>query len=181
MVGRNLPYECSTVEYGRMLPPCGSTTKARMVAAYMIDTVVPADTPPAPPCLRRGQTACVAAWAEVHEGDFDALTSTDTVAFTEASRIVGFSPRALRQAATIGLITMVKDDLGRERLCRSDVLAFAKEYCSSKQIRCANGMTPPQLYKEIQKAGIKMINLNGTIVMRRAASLKHGLMPVNER
>lgn len=43
--------------------------KARLVAAYLIDTVVPADTPPAPPCVRRGQTGCLVAWAPVSEGD----------------------------------------------------------------------------------------------------------------
>lgn len=46
--------------------------KARLVAAYLFDTVVPADTPPAPPCLRRGQIGCLAAWTRVYEGDFDA-------------------------------------------------------------------------------------------------------------
>lgn len=43
--------------------------KGRLVAAYLVDTIVPADAPPAAPCVRRGQTGCVAAWARVFEGD----------------------------------------------------------------------------------------------------------------
>lgn len=43
--------------------------KDRLAAAYLIDTVVPADDPPLPPCRERGQTGCVAAWARVVEGD----------------------------------------------------------------------------------------------------------------
>lgn len=46
--------------------------RSRLVAAYLVDTVAPADTPPLPPCVERRQTGCVAAWARVYEGDFDA-------------------------------------------------------------------------------------------------------------
>jgi hypothetical protein len=46
--------------------------KSRLVAAYLIDTVAPADDPPIPPCVDRAQTGCLAAWAEVYEGQFDA-------------------------------------------------------------------------------------------------------------
>lgn len=37
--------------------------RQRMAAAYLIETVVPAAAPPAPPCLKPRQTGCVAAWA----------------------------------------------------------------------------------------------------------------------
>lgn len=48
--------------------------KKRMVVAYLIETVVPADehTPnsPLPACERRGETGCLAAWASAEEGNF---------------------------------------------------------------------------------------------------------------
>lgn len=43
--------------------------RARLVAAYLIETVVPADAPPIPPCAARGQTGCLAAWATAVVGD----------------------------------------------------------------------------------------------------------------
>lgn len=45
--------------------------RARLVAAYLIETVVPADNPPIPPCTAKGQTGCLAAWASVFEGELD--------------------------------------------------------------------------------------------------------------
>lgn len=39
--------------------------KPRLAAAYLIETVVPADAPPLPPCAAKGQTGCVAAWISV--------------------------------------------------------------------------------------------------------------------
>ena len=48
--------------------------KRRLVAAYLIETAVPADehAPDAatPACERRGETGCVAAWISAPEGDF---------------------------------------------------------------------------------------------------------------
>ena len=46
--------------------------QSRLVAAYLIDTVVPADRAPIAPCVQKGQAGCVAAWARVYDGDFDA-------------------------------------------------------------------------------------------------------------
>lgn len=46
--------------------------RSRLVAAYLVDTVAPADRPPIRPCTLRGQTGCLASWARVYEGDFDA-------------------------------------------------------------------------------------------------------------
>lgn len=50
--------------------------KQRLVAAYLIETIVPGDEygaeAPLPACGRRGQTGCVAAWASAQEGDFRA-------------------------------------------------------------------------------------------------------------
>jgi len=42
-----------------------------IAAAYLIETPVPANAPPLPPCLRRGQPGCVAAWVSVRQGDAD--------------------------------------------------------------------------------------------------------------
>jgi hypothetical protein len=48
--------------------------KRRLVAAYLIETAVPADEyapdAPLPACERKGETACVAAWISAPEGDF---------------------------------------------------------------------------------------------------------------
>ena len=46
--------------------------RSRLVAAYLVDTVAPADAPPIPPCVERNQTGCLAAWARVWDGEFDA-------------------------------------------------------------------------------------------------------------
>lgn len=46
--------------------------QSRLVAAYLIDTVVPADTPPIAPCVQKQQAGCLAAWADAYDGDFDA-------------------------------------------------------------------------------------------------------------
>jgi hypothetical protein len=45
--------------------------RGRLVAAYLGDTVVPADRPPAPPCSTASQTGCLAAWVAVEEGDVE--------------------------------------------------------------------------------------------------------------
>ena len=45
------------------------TVRARLVGAYMIEAVTPADAPPLPPCQRRSQAGCLAAWVSAFEGD----------------------------------------------------------------------------------------------------------------
>jgi hypothetical protein len=53
--------------------------KRRLVAAYLIETPVPADEygpdAPIPACERKGEAACVAAWISVQEGDFQGVQS----------------------------------------------------------------------------------------------------------
>jgi hypothetical protein len=48
--------------------------RARLVGAYLIDTVVPADAygpaAPVPACQSRVQTGCLVAWSAVRQGDF---------------------------------------------------------------------------------------------------------------
>ncbi|MBU4433584.1 MAG: DUF3089 domain-containing protein [Alphaproteobacteria bacterium] len=51
--------------------------KSRLVAAYLVETITPAEEygPAArlPACERRGEIGCVAAWASVQDGDFQRL------------------------------------------------------------------------------------------------------------
>ncbi|HEX5379482.1 MAG TPA: DUF3089 domain-containing protein [Phenylobacterium sp.] len=43
--------------------------RARLAGAYMIEAVTPADSPPLPPCQRRDQAGCLAAWVSAFEND----------------------------------------------------------------------------------------------------------------
>ena len=43
--------------------------KARLAGAYMIEAVTPADAPPLPPCQRRAESGCLAAWVSTFEND----------------------------------------------------------------------------------------------------------------
>jgi hypothetical protein len=43
--------------------------RARVAGAYLIQTVVPSDQPPLPPCLAPRQTGCLAAWVSVDVGE----------------------------------------------------------------------------------------------------------------
>ena len=45
--------------------------RARLVAAYLVDTVIPASPTPVPPCVQRAQAGCVAAWASAVDGDLE--------------------------------------------------------------------------------------------------------------
>jgi hypothetical protein len=45
--------------------------RARLAAAYLIETVVPAVRPALPPCAGRGQTGCLAAWVSVPASEVD--------------------------------------------------------------------------------------------------------------
>jgi hypothetical protein len=45
--------------------------RRRLVAAYLIEAAAPADTPPAPPCRRKGEPGCLAAWISVERGQAD--------------------------------------------------------------------------------------------------------------
>jgi hypothetical protein len=45
--------------------------RARLVAAYLIETVTPADDPPVPPCVRKAQTGCLAAWVSIQDGEME--------------------------------------------------------------------------------------------------------------
>ena len=45
--------------------------RARLVGAYLIETVVPATRPALPPCTRRDEAGCLAAWASVPSSEID--------------------------------------------------------------------------------------------------------------
>jgi hypothetical protein len=45
--------------------------RQRLAVAYLIATVAPADRPPIPPCIQRGQTGCLAAWTAVSTNESD--------------------------------------------------------------------------------------------------------------
>jgi hypothetical protein len=44
--------------------------KQRLAVAYVIEAVAPADYPPIPPCRRKGEPGCLAAWVSVSEGQY---------------------------------------------------------------------------------------------------------------
>ena len=44
--------------------------RKRLAVAYLIETAAPADYPPIPPCRRRGEAGCLAAWISVPEGQY---------------------------------------------------------------------------------------------------------------
>jgi hypothetical protein len=43
--------------------------RSRIAAAYLIQTAVPSDRPPLPPCMAPKQTGCLAAWISVYDGE----------------------------------------------------------------------------------------------------------------
>ena len=45
--------------------------RARLVGAYLIETVEPANNPALPPCMRRDEAGCIAAWASVPVSEID--------------------------------------------------------------------------------------------------------------
>src|SRR6185437_15767180 len=44
--------------------------RARLVAAYLIRTIIPADNPPIPPCAMRAEAHCLAAWMTLRADEF---------------------------------------------------------------------------------------------------------------
>jgi hypothetical protein len=82
--------------------------RSRLVAAYLIETVVPADAPPIPPCADRRQTGCLASWASVYEGDFDAAKGLldRALVWNAAGGLENLSPRpALCFNPVLGAVT----------------------------------------------------------------------------
>lgn len=44
--------------------------RGRTAVAYLVETAMPADAPPLPPCTARAQPGCLASWISVYEGQF---------------------------------------------------------------------------------------------------------------
>ncbi len=67
----------------------------RLVAAYMIGAVAPADAPPIPPCMQRAQAGCLAAWARAREGDFEFAQQllARALVWNERGELVNLHPR----------------------------------------------------------------------------------------
>jgi len=82
--------------------------RARLVAAYLMDTVAPADRPPIPPCAARDQAGCLAAWSRVAEGEFDAAKRRldRALVWNERGDLVNLTPRpALCFNPVLGAVT----------------------------------------------------------------------------
>lgn len=82
--------------------------ESRLVAAYLIDTVVPADNPPLSPCMARGEAGCLAAWAAVSDGDFDASKRLldRALVWNPQGELINLSPRpALCFNPILGAVT----------------------------------------------------------------------------
>jgi len=45
--------------------------RGRLVAAYLVRTVIPAQDPPLPPCMRRAEAGCLAAWMSLRADEFE--------------------------------------------------------------------------------------------------------------
>jgi hypothetical protein len=69
--------------------------RKRLVAAYLQETVVPADETPVPACTAKGETGCMAPWATAFDGDLgkpDALRGRALV-WNSADELVGLNGR----------------------------------------------------------------------------------------
>lgn len=84
------------------------TLSSRLVAAYLVDTVAPADRPPIPPCVEPGQTGCLAAWVRAYDGEFDAAKRKldRALIWDERGELVNLRPRpALCFNPVLGAVT----------------------------------------------------------------------------
>jgi hypothetical protein len=80
----------------------------RLVAAYLIDTIAPADMPPIAPCVARAQVGCLAAWAYVYDGEFDAgrRLLDRALVWNGEGELVNLTPRpALCFNPILGMVT----------------------------------------------------------------------------
>lgn len=73
------PFVLAGVEQGGLLAQrllaeevmANPAARGRLAAAYLIETAAPADAPPVPPCLRKAQPGCLAAWVSVYVDNLD--------------------------------------------------------------------------------------------------------------
>lgn len=100
----------------------------RLVAAYLVDTVAPADTPPIAPCVEQAQAGCLAAWSWVHLGDFDAAQRLldRALVWNGRGELVNLAPRpALCFNPVLGAVT---DALAPARLHQGAANATGLEW-----------------------------------------------------
>jgi hypothetical protein len=80
----------------------------RFVAGYLVETVVPAQASPAPPCMSPGQTGCLAAWAsvETNRADRAQVLLDRAVVWTSAGELTNLARRpALCFNPILGMVT----------------------------------------------------------------------------
>lgn len=102
--------------------------QSRLVAAYLVDTIAPADTPPIAPCVERAQAGCLAAWAWVHQGDFDAAQRLldRALVWNPRGELVNLAPRpALCFNPVLGSVT---EELAPARLHQGAANATGLEW-----------------------------------------------------
>lgn len=68
----------------------------RLVAAYLIETVVAADAPPILPCVMRNEAGCLAAWVSLRDNRFEAAQPLldRALVWNAAGTLENLSPRA---------------------------------------------------------------------------------------
>jgi len=70
--------------------------ESQLVAAYLAETVVPADNPPLLPCVARSEAGCLAAWASIRQDKPDnaRLLLDRALVWNPQGELVNLNPRA---------------------------------------------------------------------------------------
>lgn len=80
--------------------------RRRLVAAYLIETAVPADSPPLPLCRTPLETGCLAAWMSAYEGDRErAQMLRDRSLVWDAGQLVNLSGPAACYNPLLGAVS----------------------------------------------------------------------------
>jgi hypothetical protein len=132
----------------RILAEAGSTpaVRNRLVGAWLIDTVVPSDTPPLEPCKTPGQVSCLIAWAWAYEGDDStARDLQDRALVWDADDLVNIGKR--RPLCYNPLLQATTDSEAPSRLAKGATNATGLEWGArppfvTRQVsaRCINGI-----------------------------------------
>ena len=132
----------------RLLAEVGAApaVRNRLVGAWLIDTVVPADAPPLPACARPEDTGCLAAWAWAYEDDARrARDLQDRSLVWSGADLVNLGGR--RPLCYNPLLQATTDDTAPARLARGATNATGLEWGARppfvpRQVsaRCAGGI-----------------------------------------
>ncbi|MDP2212623.1 DUF3089 domain-containing protein [Phenylobacterium sp.] len=118
----------------------------RLVAAYLIETAVPAAGPPLPPCQTADQTGCLAAWVSAYEGDRERAQQIRdrSLIWDRDGQLSNLSGLAICYNPLLG---QVSDDEAPARLAKGATNATNLEWgarpaLQSRQVsaRCENGV-----------------------------------------